>query len=495
MSTWVAITWENDRLLFLSASTYGKAVTFDHAAALDEPKQLDGLLAQHRLAKADTVVILNRSDVEVRPMVFPPVPEDELPALVKFQASKEFNHYEPNAPVDFFVTSKLDNVSHSSLFPSVKASDTISEGAPKHLVASTLRLNTFQQIKTFCEARNLVLRHIVLRPCAVASLWKQSADFTPTRSVLLVELDKYETSQTVVFQGEPVFMRSPKIHRPQDVSTPDFAARLLAELKRTRIAVRNEIQGSDVDEVLLFGSGMMFKSLAEQLATGLDRPVRLFDPMEGLTVKAKEADERYAALFGAIRQATRKEPIHIDFCNPKKRTEDTGKRNLFTGVAAVALLLVVCLFGYAFFSRSAVQNDLKDLTRRHNELNKTHGTLVDQKKQLDSIDAWYQDNVNWFAQLSWLSRKAPRAQDMMARDLIFNAGSGGTISFTALLRDQDLLAPMVDQFRDTEHALRTLGRGPNNDPRYTFRSELSISLSKDAVAADLSTQQPQATPE
>jgi len=496
MSTWVAITWENDRLLFLSASTYGKAVTFDHAAALDEPKKLDGLLAQHRLAKADTVVILNRSDVEVRPMVFPPVPADELPALVKFQASKEFNHYEPNAPVDFFVTGKLNNVSRSTLFPAVKTSDNVPEGAPKHLLASTLRLNTFQQIKTFCEARNLALRHIVLRPCAVAALWKQSEDYTPDRSVLLVELDKYETSQTVVFQGEPVFMRSPKIHRPQDVSTPDFAARLLAELKRTRIAARNEIQGNDVDEVLLCGSGLTFKSLAEQLAKGLDMPVRLFDPMAGLTIKAKEADERYAALFGAIKQATRKEPIQIDFCNPKKRTEDTGKRNVFTGVAAMVLIVVICLFGYAFYSRSTVESDLKVLRQRHNDLDKVHGTLVGQKQQLDVIDAWYQDNVNWFEQLYWLSQKAPRGQDMMARDLTFNSGSGGTISFTALLRDQDLISPMAVQFRDADHALRTLGRGPNpNDRQYSFRSELLISLSKDAAAADHPTQEPQTTPE
>jgi len=497
MSTWVAITWENDRLLFLSASTYGKAVTFDHAAALDDPKKLADLLSQHRLAKAETVVILNRSDVEVRSMVFPPVPADELPALVKFQAGKEFNHYDPNAPVDFFVTSKLNNVSRSTLFPAVKTSGSSSapEGAPKHLLASTLRLHTFQRIKTFCEEHNLVLRHVGLRSCAVAALWKQSGNYVANRSVLLVELDKYETSQTVVFQGEPVFMRSPKIHRPQDVSTPDFAARLLAELKRTRIAVRNEIQGTDVDEVLLCGSGNMFVSLAEQLTKELGMPVRLFDPMKGLSVKANEADERYASLFGAIIQAARKEPMQIDFCNPKKRAEDHGKRNLFTGIAAVVLLLVVSLFGYAFHSHSVVKSDIAKLTRTHNELKKTAGDVVEWKKQLDAIDAWYKDNVNWFEQLGWMSKNAPRAEDMMARELMFSSANGGTITFVSLLRDQDLLAPMVDQFRDTEHALRTLGRGPNNDPRYTFRSELSISLSKDAVAADLSTQQPQTTPE
>ena len=176
MAIWVAITWENNRLLFLSASTSGRAVTFEHATAIDEPKKLSDLISRHRLAKAETIVVLNRSDVEVRPMLFPPVPIDDLPDLVKFQATKEFNHLEPNAPVDFFVTGKLEDVSRSTLFPAVKPSDSesISDGAPRHILASTLRLNTLQQIRTFCEEQNLVLRHIVLRPCATAALWRRS---------------------------------------------------------------------------------------------------------------------------------------------------------------------------------------------------------------------------------------------------------------------------------------------------------------------------------
>jgi len=495
MATWIAITWESDRLLFLSASTYGKAVTFDYVATLDDPKKLADLLARYRLAKTETVVVLNRSDVEVRPMVFPPVPTDELPSLVKFQASKEFNHYDPNAPVDFFVTSKLANVSRSTLFPAVKASDSasVSDGAPKHLLASTLRLNTFQRIKTFCEDHNLVLRHVVLRPCTTAALWRRSG-IDPNRSVLLVELDKNETSQTVVFQGEPVFMRSPKIHRPQDVSTPDFVARLLAELKRTCIAVRNEIQGIDVDEVVLCGSGNMFESLAEQLNKGLEMPVRLFDPLKGLTIKSEGADERYAALFGAIQQIVRKEPIQIDFCNPKKRSENTGKRNLLTGVAAAVLCLVIGIFGYVLYSRMTVQNDIATLTRKFNELKKTAGTVVEQKKQLDAIDAWYKDNVNWFEQLNWISQNAPSAQDMMVRDLNFSSTNGGTVTFSALLRDQTVLANMVEQFRDSNHALQAGARGPETGSQYNFKCTLSISLSKDAVAADLSSRAP-LTPE
>jgi hypothetical protein len=485
MATWVAITWENDRLLFLSASTTGRAVIFDYAAALDDPKKLGELISQYRLGKAETIVLLNRSDVEVRPMVCPPVPMDELPDLIKFQATKEFNHYDINAPVDFFVTNKLENVSRSTLFPAVKSTDSASaaDGAPKHILASTLRLDTFQKIKTFCEEHNLVLRHIVLRPCATAALWRQSGNAAPNRSTLLVELSKNEASQTVVFQGEPVFMRSPKITRPHDVSTPDFAARILAELKRTRIAVRNEIQGIDVDDIVLCGSGKMFESLAEQLTKGLETTVRLFDPLKGLTVKAREADEQYAALFGAIQQVFRKEQLQIDFCNPKKRAEDTSKRNLFTGIAVAAILLVIGLFGYVVYSRMTLNKEVAELKQEFAELRKTAGTVMEQKKQLDEIDKWLADDVNWFKQLGWLSENALSSEDMMIRNLDFaSSASGGTIRFVALLRNQSLVASMQERFRNLNHTPQPGRQGTETHARYTYTNDMTIRLSNNATA-------------
>jgi hypothetical protein len=479
MSNWLAITWETDRLLFLSASVHGKLISFDFATSIDDPKKITELVNKHRLAKAETIVILNRSDVEVRSMVFPPVPLAELPDLVKFQAGKEFNHYDPAAPLDFFVTNKLENVSRSTLFPVVQAAESTPGGAPKHLLASTLRLAAFQKIKTFCKEQNLTLRHIVLRPCATALLWRQSGNADPNQSVLLVELDKYETSQIVVFQGEPVFMRSPKIHCPQDVSNSDFAARLLAELKRTRIAVRNEIQGINVDEVILCGSGASFTSLAEQLTAGLEMPVNLFDPKKGLNIKTDAVNEQFAALFGAVLQAAKKEPMQIDFCHPKKRKEDTGKRNLLTGIAAAVLILVIGLFGYVFYSRMVLNNNIKELTRQFNELKMTAGTVVEQRKQLDAIDVWLADNVNWFEQLDWLSRCALPSQDMRIKDLEFSSANGGTIRFTSHLRDMSVLLSMEEHFRDEHHFLQTLTRNEVNDnSRYHFRCNLSISLDK-----------------
>jgi hypothetical protein len=357
------------------------------------------------------------------------------------------------------------------------------DGAPKHLLASTLRLATFQNIKSFCEKHNLVLRHIVLRPCATAALWRQSGSAAPNRSTLLIELDDNEASQTVVFQGEPVFMRSPKISRPQDVSVPDFAARILAELKRTRIAVRNEVEGIDVNEVVLCGSGAMFESLAEQLTKGLDMPVRLFDPMKGFTIKAKEANERYAAHIGAIQQIVRREPFQIDFCNPKKRAENTSKRTLIAGIAAAVLVAIVGLFGYVFYTQATLQEENRLLQVQFNNLERDTRAVVYQRGQLDDIDSWLSDGVNWFEQLAWLSQSALPAPQMMIRDLNFSTNQQGvsTIGFVALIEHPSLVSPMVENLRDSGNTptLGTTGVEPGVS-RYNHRGAMTIRLSSEA---------------
>ncbi|MDR3197837.1 MAG: hypothetical protein LBU34_08230 [Planctomycetaceae bacterium] len=508
MPNQIAVTWENDRLLFLSAVVHNSSVTFDHAEQLSSRDQLKELIQRYRLTKPEAAVVLSRADVEVRPMVFPPVPVDELPDLVKFQATKEFNSYDAAAPLDFFITNKLEHVSRSTLFPAIRSrskkgeiEEVFSGGSPKHLLASTLRTGTLRKIQEFCGELNLTLRRVVLRPCETAYLWRHTPGFDPNRAVLVVELDTHETSQTVLFQGEPVFMRSPKISCPEDVSMSDFAARLIAELKRTRIAVRNEIQGVTVDEAVLCGVGANFESLAKQVSGGLDIPVKTFDPWQGircggaLQKNPPEKPERFASLIGAILQNVRNESSNIDFCNPKKRREPVGHRQLITKILAAALLMLICLTGFGFYSRTALTNEVKTLTAKLNTLKKTAGTVTEQRNQLNAIDAWLADNVDWFEQLDWLSRKMPEAQEMILTELTFSANNGGSMNLRSLLKDFSVVSPMEEQLRDAEHVIKPGEKGTGSgNPQYGFRYDLSVFLSKESADAFTKETQPQELP-
>jgi len=465
--------------------------------------ELAELIQKQRLTKSETIVVLGRGDVEVRSMVFPPVPVEELPDLVRFQASKEFNAYDPSSPLDFVITNKLENVSRSTLFPAVRAKGKkvvqerpTTAGGPKHLLASTIRSETLRKIQQLCEELNLNLRRVVLRPCEVAFLWRRSPKFDPGRTYLFVELDATETPQSVLHHGQPVFMRSPKIGS-SDISSPEFAAKLLAELKRTRIAVRNEIQGVTIDEVILCGTGDRFTKLAVPLEEGLGVPVSTFDPWKDvqrndeLKHQLPDFPERFASLIGATLQAVRGEASDIDFCNPKKRPEPIGQRQLLTGIVAAVLFIIVVLIGFGAYSRSALVADIKTISNKVNRLQSTSAGVIEQRNQLTAIDAWLADNVNWFEQLDWLSRNVPGPRDMILNDLTLSANSGGSMTLKTLVKDSSIFAPMEEKLRDDGHLVKPGEKGEQKgSPFYSYRYNLSIFLSKAAAAAAVTTDSP-----
>lgn len=543
MANWLSITWEDERLLLLAAKTQGKTVLFQQLAELNlaqypsatsgesdlrvernsadsgeqrilkvsKPslkKQLAEYIRQNKLGKAETVILLSRSDVEVRPMVFPPVPVEELPDLVKFQAAKEFNALDLNSPLDFFITNKLDNVTRSTLFPVVKSggkrsknasqapagNDASTGTAPKYVLASTIRGDLFHKIELFCDDLGLTLRRIVLRPCETAFLFKESGLYQPGRTTLLVELEADETSQTVIFQGEPVFMRSPKISCPDDIANPDFAARLVAELKRTRIAVRNEIQGVTADEVVLCGVGPAHEKLARMLSEGLAIPVRNFDPWENISrggslvkMPLQEQSNRpecFAPLIGSLLRVGRNEAADIDFNNPKKRPESIGQRQILNAVIATALALLVALLGFGFYYRDSLEREVKRLNAKRNNLTETAKIVGVERTQLKAIDDWNADNVNWFEQLGWLSRQAPPARDMMLTDLMFSANQRGSMTLKSLVRKSSIVSPMEESLREGDHDIKTAEKAEvKGNPFYGFRFNLSVLLSKNAATA------------
>jgi cell division ATPase FtsA len=505
MPNWIAFTWETNRLMLLTAAVHNGTATFERAAvfavAPELPplkQQLADFLQKNHQGKLDAVAVLSRADVEVRPMLFPPVPVDELPDLVKFQAAKEFNNYDGSAPLDFFITNKLNNVSRSTLFPAIKTGkkgkkeakagigDSRSLDAPKHVLASTLRSETLKKIENFCNETGITLKHLVLRPCETATLWKQKTDYDLARSVLFVELDAEETSQVVIFQGEPVFLRSPRIHCPENVSDPDFAVRLIAELKRTQIAVRNEIQGVSVDDVVLCGSGEQYEALAKLVSEGLSLPVKAFDPWNDVAVAGElrktpvaKTPERFAPLIGAVLQNSKGLSAVIDFCNPKKRKEPVGQRQLFTGILAAVLFFAVGAAAFGVYYRISLNGEVKALSAQLNSMSKTAKTVVEQRTQNNAIDAWQADNINWFEQIDWLSKNVPASQEMMLTELTLTANSGGTMNLRSLLKDSAVVSPVEEKLRDEHHEIKAGDKGEvKGNPQYKFQYNFSILYKK-----------------
>src|SRR4029078_2109697 len=58
-------------------------------------------LAEHGLARSEAMVAVGRANIEVRFLATPPVPEDELREVVRFQAMRQFTTLGDDWPLDF----------------------------------------------------------------------------------------------------------------------------------------------------------------------------------------------------------------------------------------------------------------------------------------------------------------------------------------------------------------------------------------------------------
>ena len=66
-------------------------------------------VSERGLQNTETLVAIGRGKAELRELQLPPVPDDELPDMVRFQAIRSFASAGDSATVDFLVTKRTES--------------------------------------------------------------------------------------------------------------------------------------------------------------------------------------------------------------------------------------------------------------------------------------------------------------------------------------------------------------------------------------------------
>lgn len=536
MSSLLTIAWDENQLLFLLARNQGKEVVFENASyvSLKLSSEKSGLhrvvtaeslqtlvpesveqsvlqfVRKHKLGKADVVFVVSRSEVEVRPLSFPPIPNKELPDAIRYQAPKEFNRYDPNSPLDFFILNEhAENGNSPSITFNVSAAKsgktvkTDQDGASNHgtakrrVLASIIRPDLVKEISALCEKANLNLKRIVLHPCEEAFLLRQNPTFSVEKTYLLVEVDPTEVLLTIIFRGQPVFMRSPRLFgdRAERTKITGLTSQILSEIKRTLIAVQNDIQGIAVDQIIMLGNSEDHQKLAGDLSGALNLPIMQFDPWADLKRGGElqknhpVSPELFAPLIGATLLVGQNIPSDIDYVNPKRRPPDNSKQQIFTTIALAAALLILFSVVFGFWRNYAAQKEVKRLDARKTQLKKESEEVGQQVKLVNSIEAWESGRFNWLSQLNWLSTTVPPSEDFMLTSLDIHVPTPGKGRFTikGLAKDDKTAAQAVDQMWDETHqpSRGTITTRPSNVPRYPQQLDLVVEISQKGTVIKL----------
>ena len=269
----LALEWNGSEARLVVASTRGDQVIIEQAFSVElRPREPDGdksevdigarlaaALGARGLGRLDTLVAIGRTNIELRQLLLPPAPDDELPDLVRFQAMREFNEFDEKWLLDF-----------------VPLGDSPDE--PRTVLAAAIGPELVEQIQQTCQAAGLKPRRLVLRACAAASLLARAESTRQGELRLLIDLLSDEADLTVMSDGRVVFLRTTRLG-----GDPPQPQVLIGEVRRTMAAVQNQLGGRKVDSIVLCGQGAQQADMAaaHRKRTGrADRTIRSLPGIE-----------------------------------------------------------------------------------------------------------------------------------------------------------------------------------------------------------------------
>ncbi|MDB2686789.1 hypothetical protein N9Y42_06215 [Mariniblastus sp.] len=418
-------------------------------------------VASAGLAKSDVVVVVCRSDVELRLLDVPPAPESELPAMVKFVAKNEFASLNDNWVLDF-----------------VRLSGDAKE--PGKVLAAGLSPEHKKRIEKSVEAAGLRLKQIVFRPLAVADYLASQL----TGDGLRVLIDHKDDSANIsLFNGRSMFAT-----RTIRLVGSNLDKTLEREVKRT-VAVAH-VPADQLSEILLVGPKETVTPLGESLSNSFSKPHRVIDPTTnrayGRKLRSVDQNHRYIPLLGTFAELPADTTPGMDFLNPRQveiKKTDFSKWYLYGGVAAVGVLL---LFGYGYLrlsqqaSKIAERKDRLDYITSLNNGDKGRPAVDATMKKVGEIDDWVTDAVNWQDTLLEYSEHALTADDTIVDSLIARQKGSTQLTIKARVADAQTKSKLVNELQKQPDFVTTQKNSePINDREFAIEARLEIGLARD----------------
>src|SRR3954469_2412735 len=178
MSRLIAIEWDAKEARVAIGRGRAAGMVVDQAFVVPLPQREEGstaepdvgailakALAEHSISRAEALVAVGRANIELRFLSTPPVPEEELPDVVRFQAVRQFTTLGDDWPLDFV-----------PLGPNADGG--------MNVLAATIAPDLLKQIQKDCTAAGVTIGRLVLRPFAAASLLRGTAEDGKCRMIV-----------------------------------------------------------------------------------------------------------------------------------------------------------------------------------------------------------------------------------------------------------------------------------------------------------------------
>jgi len=455
-----AVEWDAREARVVVAARRGGQVVVEHAFTVeltssasaegqskpDVGTRIGSALALRHLGRVEALVVVGRAQVELRQLSLPPAPDEELPALVRFQALREFNELEEDWPLDYIPL------------------DQAAEGG-RSVLAAAISPELVGQIEAACSQASLRPRRLVLGPCGTADLYTRRAAYRPQQAVLLVGLLADGVDLTVMIDRKVVFLRSTRL-----AGSPLESEALAAEIRRTMAAAQNQLGGQRVEKIVLCGSGPQHAAAAERLRAALDRPVELFDPFEGLILGPElrealpESAGRFAPLLGTVLAELEQRGQAIDFLHPRQPPPPPSRWVQQAAVAGGVVIVAFAALVWYLLECGSVASEIRQLDRQIQQWQLRARRAEQTRKSAAEIEKWTASDIVWLDELARLSTRFPPAREARLRELTCAAsGRGGQMELDGLARSAEVISRLREELEDENHRVVPKGSGSTEE--------------------------------
>lgn len=429
MSKILALEWDDREIRVVLASPQGADLFVEQIQRLpvaarsgesgptarDFAAALSAAVNEHGWKKLRTLVAVGRSSCELKELSLPPVPDDELPELVRFQALREFNNLSDDSPFDYIPVPGDPE-------------------QPRTVLAAALAPATHKAIREIVANAGLQLDQIVLRPCAAATLVNDRLPET-FQVRLFVDVLSSELDLTVLAGTTPELMRTARLGGEH--SGTDAQRTILNEIRRTLAAATNSLHGRRIDKIVLCGDGPYQTQLAELLEREFKLPIVLFDPLDRMSLGPKLRENlpaehsHFAPHLGLLLGATGNRAPLLDFEHPHRKPEQPDQTRTYSLAMALAAVVVLAAGYWIMSGLWEMDKQITTANAQVQTLNALKQAQDASHKQIAEIDNWLASDLAVVQELRAISDKLPDAKQLVVRKIQYTADkNGGNFTLT-----------------------------------------------------------------
>ena len=488
MATYLAIDWEQQHLCGLEGeSARGAEVT--RCFTLSWPESIDvtetpeaaGEWLKEQLAglgvsSRQVLLTLPREDAVVRHLELPAVSDEELPDLVRFQASTKSALSLDKLCLDYMPLPQREDF----------------EG--RDVLMTTIAADRVANIRSVLTAAGLELQSISLTPVATAELVSrvEEPDARAENAASLIlsrHGDRVEIS--VVQNHRLVFSHSTRVVSGDETQKTQS---ILVEVSRTSIALQKLSHGIRIVHAWVVGAAGSHAELIGALNARLDCEATTVDPLETTDVTLRTQDTPgdrtlYAGPVGMLLARERTSVEAIDFLNPRKYVEKRNWRQYRLAIAGgTAAVLLLTLLGVRWALMANLEGKIAE---RKTEIAEIQGSLNSQKTTLataTTIRTWQRKDRQWLEDFRRLIETMEGTERYYFSELQVNSGSGtalGEIVAHGAAKEREHVEDLYNKIESNE-AFEVQPRDitpDSDDSKYPWQFVLEIEIVDPVEAA------------